>query len=172
MKMWLKNTLSGLQRSAPSLANNGELQMPAAGPGIMDALHDLGRWDELAAEITQEAQARVVIAGLPQSGKRLLLSCLRGWDLSPLWSAETVEPPDGIVLESYGSFLLADLSLPAGGHPVKLRRTAPAAGRPGAGALCRRGGSGRAPGRLSLGSDVAFDGSAGSGCAEQHHRSG
>lgn len=118
MKMWLKNTLSGLQRSAPSLANNGELQMPAAGPGIMDALHDLGRWDELAAEITQEAQARVVIAGLPQSGKRLLLSCLRGWDLSPLWSAETVEPPDGIVLESYGSFLLADLSPPAGGHPV------------------------------------------------------
>jgi len=117
MKTWLKNTLAKLQRPAPALNEYGEPPMPTAGSGMMDALHDLGRWDELAAEVAQECQGRVAVAGLPQSGKRPLLSCLRGWDMAPLWSTEAAEPTDGIGLESYGSFLLADLLQPAGGHP-------------------------------------------------------
>lgn len=117
MKAWFRNTLSGLQQPAPDSYDYYDAG-PAAVPGggMMGVLQDLGRWDELAAEVAQEGQGRVAIAGLPQSGKRLLLSRLRGWDMAPLWNATAPESSDGIGLESYGSFLLADLTQPADGH--------------------------------------------------------
>lgn len=96
----------------------GDIQASLAGRGMLDGLQDLGRWDELAAEVTQEGQGRVVIAGLPQSGKRMLLNRLRGWDLAPVWKAVSPEQAEGIGLESYGSFLLADLTQPESGRVV------------------------------------------------------
>jgi uncharacterized protein (DUF697 family) len=84
------------------------------GGGMMGALQDLGRWDELAAEVSHEGQARVAIVGLTDSGKRLLLNRLRGWDLASIWKT-TAELQQGVALESYGSFVLADLGEPREG---------------------------------------------------------
>jgi uncharacterized protein (DUF697 family) len=90
-----------------------EPALPAG--GALDGLQDLGRWDELAATVTQEGQGRVVVAGLPGAGKRLLLNRLRGWDLASLRTAEQF---DGVAVESYGSFVLADLSRPPEGRSL------------------------------------------------------
>lgn len=114
MKEWFKATWNRVCHSAlPSHV----VALPPAG-GVLDGLQDLGRWDELAAEVTQEGQGRVVIAGLPQSGKRLLLNRVRGWDLTNNWSVPLTEQAEGIVLESYGSFLLADLTQLQDGRPL------------------------------------------------------
>ena len=81
-------------------------------------MQDLGRWDELAAAVAQEGQARVVIAGLPMSGKRMLLNRLRGWDVASMWRVTPVDERAGVAIESYGSFLLADLTEPQEGRPI------------------------------------------------------
>ena len=116
MKVWLSDMWGKVRHSEPD--PYGESVLPPAGLGAMDSLGDLGRWDELAAEVTQEGQGRVVIAGLPQSGKRTLLNRLRGWDMTPVWKPISPEQAEGIGLESYGSFLLADLTQPEGGRLV------------------------------------------------------
>lgn len=118
MKTWMNDIWGKVRHWEPD--PYGESALPPAGLGVMDSLGDLGRWDELAAEVTQEGQGRVVIAGLPQSGKRTLLSCLRGWEMAPIWKPISPEQAGGIGLESYGSFLLADLTLPESGRPAEL----------------------------------------------------
>jgi uncharacterized protein (DUF697 family) len=114
MKAWFNDLWTRMPRPEPDLYGNSSL--PVAGGVMLDGLQDLGRWDELAAEIAQEGQGRVAIAGLPQAGKRLLLSRLRGWDLTPIWKAVSPEQVEGIGIESYGSFLVADLTQPVEGR--------------------------------------------------------
>lgn len=116
MKAWISDMWGKVRYSEPD--PYGESILPPAGLGAMDSLGDLGRWDELAAEVAQEGQGRVVIAGLPQSGKRTLLNRLRGWDMALVWRPISPEQAEGIALESYGSFLLADLTQPEGGRLV------------------------------------------------------
>ncbi len=78
-----------------------------SGAGLFDQLPDLWQMDELAAEIGQEGQARVVFAGLPGVGKRTLFNHLRGGLLD--WEEdERIIPDDTIMLEPFGSFVLAD----------------------------------------------------------------
>lgn len=112
MKEWIKNKLAAFPRPA---VEADDYQPMNGGASILNSLQDLGRWDELAAEVSQEGQARVAIAGLPQSGKRMLLNRLRGWDLTSIWSLGAATTLDGVAVESFGSFVVADLVQPAEG---------------------------------------------------------
>lgn len=90
---------------------------------LLGNLSHLWQWDELAAEIGQESQARVVIAGLKSSGKSLLFNRLRGWTISGAAEGGPENPEacaqydlrDDLSLESLGLFVLADLPPQAGG---------------------------------------------------------
>lgn len=98
-----------------------------------DGLRQLWQWDDLAAEIGQENQARVAFVGLSGVGKSLLFNRLRGWAISgnndlnksaENHFAENNFPENGhfnedtypvesrLKLESLGFFLLADLPSP------------------------------------------------------------
>lgn len=77
----------------------------------MGHLTDLWQWDHLAAEVSQESQARVVVAGLEGVGKSLLFNRLRGWELSGKSVLSAVEA-GGWQTEAYGFFILVDLPLP------------------------------------------------------------
>lgn len=117
MKVWAMETwarLAQARAARPGVAAEPGLLLN--GSGALDGLRDLGRWDELAATVAQEGQGRVVMAGLPGAGKRLLLNRLRGWDLASLWQAGA-EQFEGMAVESYGSFVLADLTQPPEGSP-------------------------------------------------------
>ena len=117
MKVWAMETWARLAQARA--ARPGVVAEPGLlldGSGALDGLRDLGRWDELAATVAQEGQGRVVMAGLPGAGKRLLLNRLRGWDLASLWQAGA-EQFEGMAVESYGSFVLADLTQPPEGRP-------------------------------------------------------
>ncbi|MBK8989887.1 MAG: hypothetical protein IPM39_28130 [Chloroflexi bacterium] len=89
----------------------------AGGGGWLDNVSHLWQWDELAAEIGQESQARVAIVGLKTCGKSLLFNRLRGWAISDAASSrsngdETVAQYhlyNEMALESLGLFVLADL---------------------------------------------------------------
>lgn len=79
----------------------------------LGGLQQLWQWDELAAEVGQESQARVAIAGLPQVGKRRLFNRLRGWsDAWTLAEGEITAGANGnpFHLEPFGLFVLADLA--------------------------------------------------------------
>ncbi len=109
----------------------GSRPRPGWQPGGLDvnwleSLRNLWQWDQLAAEIGQESQARVALVGQNGAGKDLLFNRLRGW--SP---AEAVADADGenwvmadehsLVLveqqiQSYGCFVLIDLPP----HPPEL----------------------------------------------------
>lgn len=115
MTTWLREVWSRVPRPETGRLDQAPLTM---GGGMLDGLQDLGRWDELAAAVAQEGQARVVIAGLPMSGKRMLLNRLRGWDVASMWRVTPVDERAGVAIESYGSFLLADLTEPQEGRPI------------------------------------------------------
>lgn len=87
------------------------------GGGWLDSLRQLWHWDELAAEIGQESQARVALVGLPGAGKSLLFNRLRGWVVSgvdaPHANADVWHLEANLTLESLGLFVLADLPLQA-----------------------------------------------------------
>ena len=102
----------------PPEADGDPGDWPPGGGGAhtwFDSLRQLWQWDELAAEVGQESQARIALAGLPGAGKSVLFNLLRGWVISD----EPAEPParddyemaDGLRLESLGLFILADLPL-------------------------------------------------------------
>ena len=91
---------------------------PVAGrPPLLHEWQDAWRWDELAAEIGRESQARLVIAGLRDAGKSLLFNRLRGWVISSDGLKDSRE--DGMAVEWYGAFVLVDLpeQEPPGGPP-------------------------------------------------------
>ena len=94
MTTWLREVWSRVPRPETGRLDPAPLTM---GGGMFDGLQDLGRWDELAAAVAQEGQARVVIAGLPMSGKRMLLNRLRGWDLASMWRVTPAGPPIFVV---------------------------------------------------------------------------
>jgi small GTP-binding protein len=105
------------ERAQPSAGGLGRW-LPGMGEGgWLDNVRHLWQWDELAAEIGQESQARVALVGLPTCGKSVLFNRLRGWTISGetiggLNGPETVAQYDlhnGLALESLGLFVLADL---------------------------------------------------------------
>lgn len=78
-----------------------------------ESLRNLWQWDELAAEISQENRARIAIVGLAGAGKSTLFDYLRGWQPT-LHNPDVIQLPnlaleEGLNLESYGLFILADL---------------------------------------------------------------
>lgn len=81
--------------------------------GWLDSLRQLWHWDELAAEIGQESQARVALIGPPGAGKSLLFNRLRGWDISGsddlLTKAGIWQLSADLTVELLGLFVLADL---------------------------------------------------------------
>lgn len=88
--------------------------MGIGGPlGWLENLRHLWQWDELAAEIGQESQARVAFVGLKMAGKSLLFNRLRGWMISETQEEEKEAEPYqsslDLDVESLGLFVLADL---------------------------------------------------------------
>jgi len=100
-------------RREPALAGGQHWSSLANGAGWFDSLRHLWQWDELAAEIGQESQSQVVLAGLVGAGKSLLFNRLRGWVVSGASEADTemamFQLQDDLALESLGLFILADL---------------------------------------------------------------
>lgn len=97
----------------PSYYSNGYSHSYGSSPSDwFESLRNLWQWDELAAEISQENQARIALVGLPGAGKSALFDHLRGWQ--PEDAANTaiqlqqISLEDGLQLESYGLFILAD----------------------------------------------------------------
>ena len=77
---------------------------------IIDNLRQWWQWDELAAEVTQESQARVAILGLVGCGKSQLYNRLRGFPVAKANNNLAGSSASGAVfLESFGAFVLADL---------------------------------------------------------------
>lgn len=77
-----------------------------------ETLRQLWHWNDLAAEIGQESQARVAFVGLPGAGKSLLFNRLRGWTISGdslSRMADAYELHEGFNVELLGVFVLADL---------------------------------------------------------------
>ncbi len=106
---------------------------PAQSGGWLDGLRQLWQWDELAAEIGQESQARVAFVGLAGAGKSLLFNRLRGWVISgddaPTPMVGDYQLEADLRLESLGLFVLADLptsGLPGNGRDLLLALGAPA----------------------------------------------
>lgn len=80
------------------------------GNSLFENLRQLWHWDELAAEISQESQARVAVVGLTGSGKSTLYNHLRGWQVAKASNVFSGSTASGAVfVESYGTFVLADL---------------------------------------------------------------
>ncbi|MCA9941935.1 MAG: DUF697 domain-containing protein [Ardenticatenaceae bacterium] len=77
-----------------------------------ETLRQLWHWNDLAAEIGQESQARVAFVGLAGAGKSLLFNRLRGWTISgdpePAL-IEAYELHEGFHVELLGVFVLSDL---------------------------------------------------------------
>ena len=83
---------------------------PSSGGGLLDNVRQLWHWDDLAAEISQESQARVAFVGLTGSGKSTLYNHLRGWPVAKATNTFNGSTASGAVfVESYGTFVLADL---------------------------------------------------------------
>ena len=82
------------------------------GSSWFETLRQLWHWNDLAAEIGQESQARVAFVGLAGAGKSLLFNRLRGWNISgdplPMMS-DAYELHEGFNVELLGVFVLADL---------------------------------------------------------------
>lgn len=86
------------------------------GAGLLDGLSGIWQWDELAAEINLESQARVALVGLAGVGKRMLFNRLRGWVVSYSQPAEAHY--FSLRVEPYGLFVLADLPEEAAEAPM------------------------------------------------------
>lgn len=106
----------------PSSFNNGRYpDYSSNSMNWFESLRHLWQWDELAAEISQENQARIALIGLAGAGKSTLFDYLRGWrpeEAGPADEVPAASPvsladfslEDAFSLESYGLFILADLS--------------------------------------------------------------
>lgn len=91
---------------------DGHLPPLNEGGGLFESFQSPWQWDELAAEINQESQARVALAGLVGAGKSLLFNRLRGWTLSDddrRYATNLASDDYAPTLETYGAFVLADL---------------------------------------------------------------
>ena len=122
MKQWLRNQFNRYDNGIEEygIANNGTGGgISLDSPGMLDGFSAGWQWDELAAEVAQESQACVVIAGLAGSGKSLLFNRLRGWSVSETGERAAYQQAagadyNGLCLETFGAFLLADLPEEAG----------------------------------------------------------
>ena len=89
----------------------GDWEQPE-GTSWIETLRQLWHWNDLAAEIGQESQARVAFVGLAGVGKSLLFNRLRGWTISgdpmPMMS-DAYELHEGFNVDLLGVFVLADL---------------------------------------------------------------
>lgn len=72
-----------------------------------DTLRQGWQVDEVAAEIGQESQARIAVAGLPGVGKRSFYNFLRGWTMD--WQDRPLPTASEPHIEPLGLFVLADL---------------------------------------------------------------
>lgn len=84
---------------------------PQDGSSWFETLRQLWHWNDLAAEIGRESQARVAFVGLNGAGKSLLFNRLRGWTISgdpPAPLTEAYELHEGFNVELLGVFVLAD----------------------------------------------------------------
>lgn len=82
------------------------------GSSWFETLRQLWHWNDLAAEIGQESQARVAFVGLTGAGKSFLFNRLRGWTISgdsATHLADAYEFHEGLQVELLGVFVLADL---------------------------------------------------------------
>lgn len=106
----------------PSLASSAdewsgdnplERRLPALpGGDWLASLRQLWQWEDLAAEIGQESQARIALVGRTGAGKSLLFNRLRGWPVSTDREPAAAVPltaSQSLHVESLGFFLLADL---------------------------------------------------------------
>lgn len=100
------------EQRATGWQDGGEAYLsPAEGNfGLLDRLRDIWQWNELAAEVGQECQERILLAGLHDAGKSLFFNRLRGWVVSPsnMRAGEQGDQRE-LSLEWYGAFILADL---------------------------------------------------------------
>ena len=99
--------------SRPPQESFPPLHHPYGSADWFETLRNLWQWDELAAEISQENRARIAIVGLAGAGKSTLFDYLRGWQPN-CHSPNVIQLPniaqeEGLNLESYGLFILADL---------------------------------------------------------------
>lgn len=107
----LKSFLEHMSKRLDGLPREEDAFLMPEGGGLLERFSLLGQWDDVAAEVGQESQARVAIAGLAGSGKSMLFNRLRGWDVSEPLCHRVGEDEFGV--ETYGAFVLADL--PANG---------------------------------------------------------
>lgn len=109
MNQWWTEQGTGEKGSSPAYPEMPEFEGTPAGSdgGWLASLRDIWQWDQVAAEVRQEGQARISILGLAGSGKSLLFERLRGWKTA--WPAVPKPPTDDLEVEAYGAFVLADL---------------------------------------------------------------
>ncbi len=109
MKQWFANQQDGGAYDPPSFPEGAEFSPTpgAAGGGLLGDLRDVWQWDQVAAEVRQEGQARIGILGSPGSGKRCLFNRLRDWQAA--WPETSQPESDTVRVEAYGAFVPADL---------------------------------------------------------------
>lgn len=97
----------------PNRGRGGGFDWEQPGGGSwFETLRQLWHWNDLAAEIGQESQARVAFVGLAGAGKSFLFNRLRGWTISgepPNYLLDAYELHEGLQVELLGVFVLADL---------------------------------------------------------------
>lgn len=117
MNQWWTERLEAENHNPPPYPEVSNYDAPSEATGNWwSSLREIWQWDQVAAEVRQEGQARIGVLGLPGCGKSTLFEQLRGWVAT--WPEKTESAPDEFQVEAYGAFVLADL--PAGGpqHPL------------------------------------------------------
>jgi uncharacterized protein (DUF697 family) len=121
MNQWWTERTEGENYNLPSHPDLPDYESPAAESnggwlGGLTSLREIWQWDQVAAEVRQEGQARIGVLGLPGSGKSVLFERLRGWVAS--WPQNQQPEVDELQIEAYGAFVLADLPIGGPHYPL------------------------------------------------------